>query len=386
MTTDNAGNTFTSATITVTVDNTVPSLSVNVANPVNAATADPTPWSRRPGTRGSGIANVSFEQCTVANDDPAPPTRGRRSASTRLRPTSVSWPIPADGTRLLRVRATDNAGRQTTELVLITVDRTRPTGARDRSGRGSEPARRSRRASATASDTAPGSVNTVTFQRSPAGAGAWTDVSIDSAPPYNATLDTTALADGLYDLRVFTTDSAGNAEATPATMQVRVDNTLPTGTVTAPANAAAIRGTVALTSNSADAGGSGVDTVQFQRSPAGAGTWTNQRGELEHDRAVADGQYDLRVMTTDNAGNAFTSAAITVRVDNTNPTGSVTAPAAAANLRDTVTLTSNSTDAGGSGVAPSSSSARRPAQAPGRTRLPPGTRTTSVTASTTSAS
>ena len=39
VTTDNAGNSFTSATITVTVDNTVPALSVNVANPVNAATS-----------------------------------------------------------------------------------------------------------------------------------------------------------------------------------------------------------------------------------------------------------------------------------------------------------------------------------------------------------
>ena len=49
-------------------------------------------------------------------------------------------------------------------------------------------------------------------------------------------------------------------------------------------------------------------------------------GELEHD-LQADGQYDVRVVTTDNAGNAFTSPTITIRVDNTAPTGSVTAPA-----------------------------------------------------------
>jgi hypothetical protein len=247
------------------------------------------------------------------------------------------------------VRATDNAGRQTTELVLTTVDRTRPTGSVTVPAAGANLRGASVALSATASDTAPGTVNTVTFQRSPAGAGTWTDISVDAAPPYNATLDTSGLADGLYDLRVFTTDAAGNAETTPATVQVRVDNTLPTGTVTAPADAAAIRGTVALTSNSADAGGSGVDTVQYQRSPAGAGTWTNQPASW-NTTAQSDGQYDLRVVTTDNAGNAFTSAAITVRVDNTNPTGSVTAPAAAANLRDTVALASSSAD-GGSGVA-----------------------------------
>ena len=350
MTTDNAGNTFTSATITVTVDNTVPALSVNVANPVNAATADPTPLVATATDGGSGIANVSFEQCTVANDDSCAADTWTSLGVDTTPPFSVSWAIPADGTRLLRVRATDNAGRQTTELVLTTVDRTRPTGSVTVPAAGANLRGANVALSAIASDTTPGTVNTVTFQRSPAGAGTWTDISVDATPPYNATLDTTGLADGLYDLRVFTTDSAGNAEATPATVQVRVDNTLPTGTVTSPADSAAIRGTVALTSNSADAGGSGVDTVQFQRSPAGAGTWTNQAASW-NTTAQTDGQYDLRVVTTDNAGNAFTSAAITVRVDNTNPTGSVTAPAAAANLRDTVTLTSNSTDAGGSGVA-----------------------------------
>ena len=349
VTTDNAGNSFTSATITVTVDNTVPTLSVNVANPVNAATADPTPLVAIATDAGSGIANVSFEQCTVANDDSCAVDTWTSLGVDTTTPYGVSWTIPADGTRLLRVRATDNAGRQKTELVLTTVDRTRPTGSVTVPVAGANLSGTSVALSAIASDTAPGSVNTVTFQRSPAGAGTWTDVSTDSSAPYSATLDTSALGDGLYDLRVFTTDAAGNAETTPATVQVRVDNTLPTGSVTFPADAAAIRGTVALTSNSADAGGSGVDTVQFQRSPIGAGTWTNQAPSWDT-TAQTDGQYDLRVVTTDNAGNTFTSAAITVRVDNTNPSGSVTAPAAGANLRDTVALTSNSADAG-SGVA-----------------------------------
>ena len=185
-------------------------------------------------------------------------------------------------------------------------------------------------------------VATVQFQRSPAGAGTWTN--------QGASFDTTAVADGQYDLRVTTTDNAGNT-FTSAAITIRVDNTLPTGTVTAPAAGANVRGTIALTSNSADAGGSGVATVQFQRSPAGAGTWTNQGASFDT-TAVADGQYDLRVTTTDNAGNTFTSAAITIRVDNTLPTGTVTAPANGAEIGVApVTLTSNSADAGGSGVA-----------------------------------
>ena len=348
-TTDNAGNAFTSAAITVTVDNTAPTLSVGVANPITLATPDPTPLTATATDAGSGVTDVSFEQCTDANDATCAVDTWIALGVDTTSPYGVSWAIPADGTRLLRVRATDNAGRQTTELVLTTIDRTRPTGSLTVPAAGANLRGATVALNATASDTAPGTVNTVTFQRSPAGADTWTDISTDAAAPYAATLDTTGLSDGLYDLRVFTTDAAGNAETAPATVQVRIDNTLPTGGVTFPAAAADVRGTVALTSNSADAGGSGVDTVQFQRSPIGAGAWTNQAASW-NTTAQADGQYDLRVLTTDNAGNSFTSATTTVRVDNTLPTGSVTAPATAANLRDTVALTSNSADTGGSGV------------------------------------
>ena len=440
VTTDNAGNSFTSATITVTVDNTVPTLSVNVANPVNAATSDPTPLNATATDAGSGIANVSFEQCTVANDDTCAVDTWTSLGVDTTSPYGVSWAIPADGTRLLRVRATDNAGRQNTELVLTTIDRTRPTGSVTVPAAGANLRGTSVALSAIASDTAPGTVNTVTFQRSPAGAGTWTDISTDSAAAVHrharheraqrrplrpaclhdrrrrkrrgdarhgagagrqhapdgqrhvpgrrrrdprhgradeqlggrrrlrrrhrpvpalarrrrhldepaASWNTTAQTDGQYDLRVVTTDNAGNV-FTSAAITVRVDNTLPTGSVTAPAAAANLRDTVALTSNSADTGGSGVATVQFQRSPIGAGTWTNQAASWDT-TASGDGQYDLRVVTTDNAGNTFTSGTVTVRVDNTLPTGSVTAPANGAEIGvPPVSLTSNSADAG-SGV------------------------------------
>ena len=45
--------------------------------------------------------------------------------------------------------------------------------------------------------------------------------------PYSVVWDTTAVADGLYDLRVVTTDKVGN-QVTSAVTTVRVDNTAPT--------------------------------------------------------------------------------------------------------------------------------------------------------------
>lgn len=154
-----------------------------------------------------------------------------------------------------------------------------------------------------------------------------------------------------------TTDKAGNT-FTSVTTNVRVDNTAPTGTVTAPAASANVRGTVAVTSNSADAG-SGVATVQFQTLPSGGTTWSNLGAALTTSpygtdwvtTSFADGLYSVRAVTTDNAGNVTTSAAIAnVRADNTAPTGAITAPSAPANVRGTVTVTSSSAD-GGSGVA-----------------------------------
>ncbi len=56
---------------------------------------------------------------------------------------------------------------------------------------------------------------------------------------------------------------------------------------------------------------------------ADADTTAPYHGELDHhDAGTPDGLYDLRVVTTDKAGNTFTSALVTnVRVDNTAPDG-----------------------------------------------------------------
>ena len=104
-----------------------------------------------------------------------------------------------------------------------------------------------------------------------------------------------------------------------------IDRTNPTGALTAPANGALVTGTLAVESNSADAG-SGVDSAEFQRRPAGGGAWTTIDTDASapysvswNTSALADGDYDLRVITTDDAGNSFTSATRTVTVDNSAP-------------------------------------------------------------------
>jgi hypothetical protein len=103
-----------------------------------------------------------------------------------------------------------------------------------------------------------------------------------------------------------------------------VDNTAPGATINDPG--AYLSGTVSLTANASD-GGSGVDTVSFERSPAGAGAWTAVAASW-NTTGVADGLYDLRVIVTDNAGNSTTSAPVTDRrVDNTRPSLTASTPA-----------------------------------------------------------
>ena len=113
---------------------------------------------------------------------------------------------------------------------------------------------------------------------------------------------------------------------------------------------------VSLTSDSADVGGSGVDTVVFERSPAGANTWTATAASwntASGPDSVADGNYDLRVKTTDKAGNSFTSPLVTVLVDHTAPVTSASlAPGSPSNAPVTVSFTAG--DGSGSGVSTTS--------------------------------
>ena len=110
----------------------------------------------------------------------------------------------------------------------------------------------------------------VTFERSPAGAGTWTTIAVDSSAPFSASFDTSLLADGLYDLRAVASDGAATV-----TSNVRHDahrQHAPTGSMAAPIAGATVGGpSVTLAASAADSG-SGVATVQFRVDGAPVGT------------------------------------------------------------------------------------------------------------------
>ncbi len=53
----------------------------------------------------------------------------------------------------------------------------------------------------------------------------------DTTTPYSVNWATTGVTDGLYDLRVTTTDKAGNTFTSPTITNVLVDNTAPVASV-----------------------------------------------------------------------------------------------------------------------------------------------------------
>ena len=142
------------------------------------------------------------------------------------------------------------------------------------------------------------------------------------AIPYSLSLDTTSVTDGLYDLRAVAADAAGNQTTSSTVASVGIDNTAPSATMNDPGN---MSGTVALDATSTDSG-SGVSSVVFQYSPTTLGTWTTvgtdttfPYGVNWDTTVIDDGRYDLRIVSTDVAGNSTTSALVTNRKIANNP-------------------------------------------------------------------
>ncbi len=108
-----------------------------------------------------------------------------------------------------------------------------------------------------------------------------------------------------------------------------------------------IQGTAALTATASSE--RAIADVKFQRSPAGAGTWTTICTAAAapytcsfDSTAVGDGSYDLRALATDGAGYTRTSTVASRAVDNVGPTVSLTDPGAY--LQGTVGLQMTASD------------------------------------------
>jgi hypothetical protein len=291
--TDRVGNTAVSASRTLTVDNSAPTVGVLQPTAVgggqyqfydalattlwlNPAQTPSFTLSAQADDAESGIAKVSFPAlfATAANDDTSGSAGTYTSATYTADGTSpggvgigasngVTVPSAGTASAALTVQ-TDGAGPAAFSLL------SPATGAIVRGS--------SIGVSATPADASSG-LRSVDFVYC---VGAMCSPSIPVGPSgfaagiYSATLDTTALADGVYGIAAIATDNVGNT-TTSSAVTVTVDNSAPTIAVAAPTSGAntsydagaktlwlnaAASGTFRLTATAADPE-SGVAKVSF---------------------------------------------------------------------------------------------------------------------------
>jgi hypothetical protein len=318
---DNAGNLQAPIARNFTVDTVAPETTIDSApaNPINSTNADFTFSADQPGS--------TFE-CHLDSGSWA-------SCSNPKNYTGL-----AQGSHTFEVRATDvgNNTDATPAARTWVVDTVPPVANMDNPG-----AYHSGVVSLTASatDTGGTGIASTAFQKSGAGAGSWS--------PVPASWTTTAADDGLYDFRVVATDNAGNSTQSTPVSNIWVDNTAPNAVIDDPG--ANVSGTVTLTDSSTDAS-SGIASKQFEYRSLPGGSFQSTPAAW-NTIPLADGQYEVRVVVTDRAGNTAQSPAKTTRVDNTAPVVAFTAPLDGGSVNSTAAdpyaLAASATDPG-SGV------------------------------------
>ena len=325
--TDPAGNSTTSAPVTVNVDNHAPTPTVN--NPGAAVSGTPTISA----TSDADTATVEFEYRLQGGSS-------WTSIGTVGPPFSIGFNTGSltDGTYELHAIATDQAGHTgTSPIVTVVVDNTNPTGSLTSPLAGQTIGGPSASLTATASDGGSGVAN-VRFEYAPTGTNSWTPIATVGSAPYQTSWNASAVPTANYDLRLVITDNAGNVKTT-APVTVHVDSTAPTVVLTDPGTG--IFGTVPLTATTS---GPAATSVTFQVSPTGANTWQT----ISVDNAspwsanfdtttVPDGVYDIRALAIDGLGNQGTNVRAGVRIDNTAPSIVSSVPSDGA-----VTTTANS--------------------------------------------
>ncbi|WP_395851944.1 Ig-like domain-containing protein [Cystobacter fuscus] len=120
------------------------------------------------------------------------------------------------------------------------------------------------------------------------------------------------------------------------------DVTPPTAVLTAPASNATLRGTVTMTATADD--DIGVAKVEFYDGQTLVGTDTSAPYSVSWNTAgLADGTHTLTAKAYDGVGLTGTSVGVTVIVDNTAPTASITSPRATY-VQGTVQVTATASD------------------------------------------
>ena len=329
--TDSANNTRNASQATVTVDNTAPSASIT--SPTQGTTVSATVDVAASASDAiSGVAQVEFlvDGSSIGGDATAP--------------YAVFWNTAGfpDGSHSLTATATDNAGHAaTSDPVTVTVDNTPPTVAiRNPADASTVSGTVTVQIDATDILVTAGAL-TVEWN---ADGGAWQPATYNNGTGYyEAIWDTTAVANGSLSVYARATDNGGNTGNDSSNVTVDNVDEPPIVSLTNPAPGELVAGTVDISADATD--DHGVTQVEFFVDGASIGVDTAGPYSLPWDStAVLDGSRAVTATATDTMG-LTASDSISVTVDNTSPTVSITSPSDGTTVSGTIDVTANATDA-----------------------------------------
>jgi sugar lactone lactonase YvrE len=278
---------------------------------------------------------------------------------------SCSWDTSSgvypDGSYEARAQLSDSSEPPNvapTAAITVLVDNTPPAGTLSTP----EYLGASSTVTGTATDSGSG-VASWQLQISPAGSTEWSNACPAQTTPtsgdgYQCTVDASSYSDGTARLQAVITDNAGNTYTTSVS-ESTVDDTPPTGTLAKPTDASYVRGSLALQGTASDPT-AGVASWSVQIAPTGTESWASACPEQTaptsgsaygcslETASFSDGEYILRAVIVDNAGNSYTTATQSIGIDNTPPAGTLNGLGRYSS--GTIDVTGPATDTG-SGVA-----------------------------------
>ncbi|MBI2584210.1 MAG: hypothetical protein HYW25_06065 [Candidatus Aenigmarchaeota archaeon] len=334
---DTLNNVNQSGLQSITIDATLPNITMTIpANGTNTTDTTPEVTFNITDNIFTDLAYRVYADSTLNGE-------GNTTNSTITRYNLTSQ---ADGTYTVRVEGRDRAGNSRNASTTITIDTAAPAGEITSPAAGTNTSDTTPEVSFNFTDNVFAGTNGIEFR-----------VYVDSTirAEGNTTNNTatkanvSAQANGTYAIRVEGRDRAGNA-ANTTSINITVDDTVPTSTITSPAHGTNTSDTTPeITFNITDnvfAGTNGIEyRVYVNTALNGQGNTTNNTVTKFNLTAQSNGTFAIRVEGRDRAGNSANSTPINITVDDTNPTSTITSPAAGTNTTDTTPeVTFNITD------------------------------------------
>jgi hypothetical protein len=343
---DAAGNRTTATAISVTVANPVPDTtppSVSITSPANGATVSGTLTISASASDNVGVVGVQFILDGAA-----------LGAEVTSAPYQMSWTTRANGLHTITATARDAAGNRTTATaVSVTVanpvpDTTPPNVSITAPANGATVS-----GTTTISANASDNIGVVGVLFLVDGVAMGSEVT---SAPYQMMWNTTTATNGPHTITATARDAAGNRTSS-AVVSVTVANSTadtipPTVSITRPANGATLSGITTIAATASDNVGVVGVQILVDGTPVGAELLAAPYEVAWDTTRVTVGSHRLTATARDAAGNAATSAAVTVSVfnsgtnppDTTPPVVFITSPNAGGTLSGIVAISATATD------------------------------------------